>query len=36
MTLVEQTDFSEELTAETSLPADAPMFRKITQLVKDR
>jgi hypothetical protein len=36
MTLVEQTDFSEELTAEASLPAKAPMFRKITQLVKDR
>jgi flagellar biogenesis protein FliO len=36
MTLVEQTDLSEELTAEASLPTNAPMFRKITQLVKDR
>jgi len=36
MTLVEQTDLPEELTAEASLPANAPLFRKITQLVKDR
>ena len=36
MTLVEQADFSEEQTAEASLPTNAPIFRKITQLVKDR
>jgi flagellar biogenesis protein FliO len=36
MTLVEQTDLPDELTAEASLPTNAPMFRKITQLVKDR
>ena len=36
MTLVERTDFPEEETAEASMPANAPMFRKITQLVKGR
>jgi hypothetical protein len=36
MTLVEQTDLPDELTAEASLPTNTPMFRKITQLVKDR
>jgi flagellar biogenesis protein FliO len=36
MTLVEQTDLPEELPVEASLPANAPMFRKITQLVRDR
>jgi flagellar biogenesis protein FliO len=36
MTLIEQTGLPEELTAEAILPLNAPMFRKITQLVKDR
>jgi flagellar biogenesis protein FliO len=36
MTLVERTDFPEEETAEASMPANAPVFRKIMQLVKDR
>ena len=36
MTLVDQTDFPEEQAAEGSLPATAPMFRKITQLLTDR
>ena len=36
MTLVERTDFPEEETAEASKPANAPVFRKIMQLVKDR
>ena len=36
MTLVEQTDFREEQTTEVGLSADAPMFRKLTSLVKDR
>jgi flagellar biogenesis protein FliO len=36
MTLVEQTGLPEELTAEAILPLNAPMFRKITQVVKDR
>jgi flagellar biogenesis protein FliO len=36
MTLVEQKDFSEELTAEVSLPATAPMFRRLIHLGKDR
>ena len=36
MTLVEQVDLPEELTVEASSPANVPMFRKITQLVRDR
>jgi flagellar biogenesis protein FliO len=36
MTLVERTDFPEEETAEASMPGNAPVFRKIMQLVKDR
>jgi flagellar biogenesis protein FliO len=36
MTLVEQTDLPEERSDEVSLLANAPMFRKLTQLVKDR
>jgi flagellar biogenesis protein FliO len=36
MTLVERADFPEEQTAEVRLPANAHMFQKITQLVKDR
>jgi flagellar biogenesis protein FliO len=36
MTLVERTDFPEEQTAEVSLPASTPMFRTITQLLRDR
>jgi flagellar biogenesis protein FliO len=35
MTLVDQTDFPEEQTGEASLPSSAPMFRKISQLVKE-
>ena len=35
MTQLEQADFEEQLN-ESKLPADAPIFRKITQFVKDR
>jgi hypothetical protein len=35
MTVVEQTDFPEKETAEAIMPANAAMFRKITQFVKD-
>jgi flagellar biogenesis protein FliO len=36
MTLVERADFPEEETAKASVPANSPIFRKITQFVKDR
>jgi hypothetical protein len=36
MTQLEKTDFPEEQTAEASLPTNTPMFRKFTQLLKDR
>jgi flagellar biogenesis protein FliO len=36
MTLVDSTGFSEEQAGEASLPSNAPMFRKITQLMKER
>jgi flagellar biogenesis protein FliO len=36
MTLVEQTDLPEEQPNEASLLVNAPLFQKLTQLVKDR
>jgi flagellar biogenesis protein FliO len=36
MTQLEQSDFPEEQTIESKLPADAPIFRKVTRFVKHR
>jgi flagellar biogenesis protein FliO len=36
MTQLEQADFPEEQASESGLPANAPIFRKVTQFVKER